>query len=382
MTDQIKLAIYGGNEGPEGFGHVIINLINALGKHYPGLFVITHNEVIADYDKIDAAIRRVVLGSTKSELSSAKKLANCLKQEVPDIVLCDGNREKNCRTLLLAKWLARSRAKIVFRLGTPHSRIAAQRNFLNAFFYRLSVKRTFSRADFVIANSRGVAADLLQMTGLATERIQVVENSTISPSLYAMAGENLGDPWFEDPAHPVVIGIGRLRKAKNFEVLIKAFAIVRRQRSCRLVILGEGGERSHLESLIKELNLEGSVKLYGHVKNPFAYLQRAALFVLSSRFEGSPNVLIEALALGVPAVATDCHSGPREILGSGVYGSLVPVGDSERMAEAMLATLSKPLSKESLRDAVVAKFDVDTVAGQYIDIFLTLLKGSRSEKPL
>jgi glycosyltransferase involved in cell wall biosynthesis len=375
MTEQIKLAIYGCNEGPEGFGHVIINLINALGQHYSGLFVMTHNETIVDYDKIDATIRRVVLGRAKSELGSAIKLANYLKQELPDIVLCDGNREKNCRILLLAKWLARSRAKIVFRLGTPHSRIAAQRNGLNAFFYRLSVKKTFACADFVIANSRGVADDLVQMTGLATERIQVVENSTISPSLYVMAGENLSDPWFEDPAHPVVIGIGRLRKAKNFELLIKAFAIVRRQRSCRLAILGEGAERPHLESLIKELNLEGSVKLYGHVRNPFAYLQRAALFVLSSRFEGSPNVLIEALALGVPAVATDCHSGPREILGAGVHGSLVPVGDSERMAAAMLATLAKPLPGESLRDAVAAKYNVDTVTEQYVDIFQSLLCG-------
>lgn len=373
MTDQIKLAIYGCNEGPEGFGHVIINLINALGKDYPGLFVMTHNETIADYDKIDATIRRVLLGCAKSELGSAKKLAHCLKEERPDIVLCDGNREKGCRTLLLAKWLANSRAKVVFRLGTPHSRIAAQRNWLNAFFYRLSVKRTFSRADFVIANSRGVADDLVQMTGLAPERIEVVENSTISPALYAMADEKISDAWFTDPAIPVIIGIGRLRKTKDFEVLIKAFAKIRGERSCRLVILGEGGERPHLEALIKELDLAGEVKLYGHVKNPFAYLQRAALFALSSRFEGSPNVLIEALALGIPVVATDCCSGPREILQDGKYGPLVPVGNVSALAQAMLETLANPLPGKELQGAVT-QFDSGTVALKYRGIIQKVLK--------
>lgn len=373
MTDQVKVAIYGCNEGPEGFGHVIINLINALGKHYPGLLVLTHNTTIADYDKIDATIRRVLLGCAKSELGSAKKLANCLKEERPDIILCDGNREKSCRTLLLAKWLARSRAKIVFRLGTPHSRIAAQRNWLNAFLYRLSVRRTFSRADLVIANSRGVAADLVQMTGLAPERVEVVENSTISPALYAMAAEKISDAWFADPAIPVILGIGRLRKTKDFEILIKAFATIRAQRSCRLVILGEGGERLPLEALIKELDLAESVRLYGHVKNPFAYLQRAALFVLSSRFEGSPNVLIEALALGVPVVATDCCSGPREILQEGMYGPLVPVGNVSALAQAMLETLANPLPENLLKSAV-SRFDSATVVLQYVTIFKRVLK--------
>ena len=368
----LKIAIYGCNEGPEGFGHVFINLINALGEHYPGLFVITHKEAIADYDKVAPTIRRVILGSRHSEIGNVQSLADCLRQEAPDIVLCDANREKKCRTLLLAKWLARSSAKIVFRLGTPHSRIAAQRNWLNAFFYRMSVRRTFSRADFVIANSPGVSKDLLQMTGLAPERTQVIKNSTISPALYAMADKNLEDPWFEDSGIPVVIGIGRLRKAKDFEVLIKAFAIVRAQRDCRLAILGEGGERPPLEALIKKLGLEGAVKLYGHVKNPFVYLRRAALFVLSSRFEGSPNVLIEAMALGVPVVATDCLSGPREILADGKYGPLVAVGDHLSLAQAILATLDHHPPASVLQQSV-AEYNADEVAARYVAVFTRLL---------
>jgi glycosyltransferase involved in cell wall biosynthesis len=150
--------------------------------------------------------------------------------------------------------------------------------------------------------------------------------------------------------------------------------LVRAKLDCRLIILGEGSERRHLEELVEQLGLREQVLLPGHRSNPFAYMRRAALFVLTSRFEGSPNVLIEALAVGVPVVATDCHSGPREILEHGTYGPLVPVGDAKQMAEAILTTLANPLPAETLQRAVT-RFDADTVAGQYVEIFQEILKG-------
>jgi glycosyltransferase involved in cell wall biosynthesis len=134
--------------------------------------------------------------------------------------------------------------------------------------------------------------------------------------------------------------------------MIRAFAKVRAERSCRLVILGEGGDRPKLEALTAELGLTQDVDLPGFQTNPFPFLVRAALFVLSSAWEGSPNVLTEAMALGTPVVSTDCPSGPRELLDGGRLGPLVPVGDAEALANAILETLDHHLSAEILKSAV------------------------------
>lgn len=373
MAFKKKIAIYGCNEGDAGFGHVFINLINALGKHCEHLEVITHKTEVPDYQKVDAAIGRAIIGSG-SGFKRARLLAAYLRRENPDLILCDSNREKSSRILLLAKILAGSRVKIVFRLGVPITRIMEQRNVFNAWLYLQSVKYTFSRPDFIIANAPGVADDLIAHAQVNPGKIRVIDNSTVTAAIQDMSLAKIEEDWFSDPALPVILSAGRLRKQKDFETLLRAFAQVRAKQACRLIILGEGSERRRLEGLIAQLGLVGDALLPGHRSNPFAYMRRSALFVLSSRFEGSPNVLIEALAVGVPVVATDCHSGPREILEHGTYGPLVPVGDVERMAAAILATLADPLPAETLRRAV-ARFDADTVAGQYVEIFQSLLKG-------
>jgi len=173
-------------------------------------------------------------------------------------------------------------------------------------------------------------------------------------------------PWFQTGELPVVLGIGRLARQKDFPTLLRAFAQVRSRRPCRLVILGEGKERSALTALVERLGITPHVEMPGFVANPFAYLRRAALFVLSSAWEGSPNVLIEALALAVPSVATDCPSGPREILCEGRYGPLVPVGDDEALAEAMEAMLAAPPPAALLRRGA-DRFRDDGCARQYLD---------------
>src|SRR5690606_37626457 len=136
------------------------------------------------------------------------------------------------------------------------------------------------------------------------------------------------------PAPPVLVAAGRLVPQKNFPLLLAAFAQLRAQRPARLLILGEGRERPRLEAAAHELGIAADVALPGHVDNPYAAYARASLFVLSSDWEGLPTVLIEALACGCPIVATDCPSGPAEILQGGRYGSLVPMGDAAALAQA------------------------------------------------
>jgi glycosyltransferase involved in cell wall biosynthesis len=207
----------------------------------------------------------------------------------------------------------------------------------------------YSWADDIVAVSDGVARDLAFTTKLPSKRIHVLPNPIITPELPSLAREPLAHPWFGAGDPPVILAAGRLVKQKDFATLLRAFAIVRRQRPVHLVILGEGPERAALESLAAALTVKEQVSLPGFVANPFSYMARAGVFVLSSAWEGMPGVLIQALACGAPVIATDCASGPRELLEGGRFGRLVPVGDVAALAAAIQKTLDGP--KQQFQEA-------------------------------
>jgi len=165
---------------------------------------------------------------------------------------------------------------------------------------------------------------------------------------------------------PSLSGAGRLTRQKDFATLIHAFALLNARRPARLIILGEGRMRGELEALASELSIADRVALPGYVQNPHAWMAKAALFVLSSRWEGSPNVLTEALALGTPVVSADCPSGPREVLAGGRYGPLVPMGEPLALAEALATTLARPLPADTLREAV-AEYHASLSAARYLE---------------
>jgi glycosyltransferase involved in cell wall biosynthesis len=169
-----------------------------------------------------------------------------------------------------------------------------------------------------------------------------------------------------------VLGVGRIGRQKDFATLIRAFARVRAQRAARLVILGEAknaakhAERvARLRELAEQLGVAADVELPGFAANPFAYMARAAVFALSSRYEGLGNVLIEAMACGCPVVSTDCPVGPSEILAGGRYGRLVPVGDDAALADAILRTLDEPPAAALLR-ARAGDFSVERAVDGYL----------------
>ena len=224
----------------------------------------------------------------------------------------------------------------------------------------------YTWADHVIGNSHGVADDVSRVAGLPREQIKVLYNPVVTPELREKARAPLDHPWFEAGQPPVVLAVGRLTEQKNFPTLIQAFARVRQARRVRLMILGEGPDRSDLEGLIERLGLQGDVILPGFVENPYAYMSRASLYVLSSRWEGLPTVLIEALYCGPPVIATDCPSGPREILADGTYGALVPVGDVEALAQAIDDGLAGETPRSS--EACWRPYTDDVVADQYISL--------------
>lgn len=207
---------------------------------------------------------------------------------------------------------------------------------------RLAAQWLYPKADRIHAVSLGVADDVAVVTKVDRRRIRVIYNPILTEDMLLKAEQPLNDPWFLPGEPPVILGAGRLVPQKDFATLIRAFALVRSRIRARLVILGEGPLRGELESLAQQLGVDEDVRFIGFVLNPFVYMKRAAVFVLPSLHEGFPNVLAEAMAVGTPVVATNCPSGPDEILEGGKWGHLVPIRDTRALADAIAETLLNP----------------------------------------
>jgi glycosyltransferase involved in cell wall biosynthesis len=215
-----------------------------------------------------------------------------------------------------------------------------------------------------VAISEGVADDLVACTGIDRSRISVIYNPIEIFEVLSEAAQPLDDPWFQAGEPPVVLGAGRLTKAKDFPTLIRAFARLRLRHEIRLVIVGEGEDRPPLEALIRELGIERDVALPGFVRNPFAYMARARVFASSSAWEGFGNALLEALACGTPVVSTNCSSGPAEILDNGAYGLLAPVGDHVALVDALAQALASPPDRSRNQEWITA-FSRRRIVEQY-----------------
>ncbi|MBL1178388.1 glycosyltransferase [Pantanalinema sp. GBBB05] len=239
----------------------------------------------------------------------------------------------------------------------------------------LLVRWFYPWSDGIVAASHGVAVDVAQITGLSVDRIPVIHNPVVTPEVLQKMQAPIAHPWFAPGEPPVILGVGRLVSQKDFPTLINAFAQVRQQCSARLMILGEGEDRSQLELQIQQLGLTADVALPGFVDNPYAYMAKAKVFALSSIFEGFGNVVAEAMAAGTPIVSTNCDSGPAEILANGQYGKLVAVGDANALAEAIIATIQHPLPAEVLQQRAQA-FSIAAVTEQYIDVLQHIIHQS------
>ncbi len=309
---------------------------------------------------------RVVDLHSDRVLRSLPELVRYIRRERPEAIL-SALDHANVVTIWARK-LSRVRCRVVVSVCSTLSRAIAHDADLRGRLIPNLIGIFYPWADEVVTVSSGVADDLAKTTGLQRERIQVIYNPVVTPDLIEKAKESLENPWFAPGEPPVILSVGRLTKAKDHPTLIRAFARVRREHSARLMILGEGEDRPKLEALIRELDLEEDVSLPGFVDNPYAYMARASVFVLSSAWEGLPSVLIEAMAVGTPVVSTDCPSGPAEILEGGQWGRLVPVGDVEEMAAAIIATLNDPNHPDVSKRA--QHFGVEKSVRAYLEVLL------------
>jgi glycosyltransferase involved in cell wall biosynthesis len=358
-----RLALYGFHRGDNGIGRILCNLANGIAAHGIAVDVLVSRADSADLALLSDAVRVVTLGAHRGA-DATDRLAGYLRRERPAVLL--GNREWGNRQAIAARRRAGRAVRLAFRVGSPPSASLLRRHWPSRAWHRARLIRTYRQADHIIAISHGVATDLSAVTGLPTQRLAILRNPSVAPDLEQQMRAPLALPCPADPTRPLLLAAGRLVEAKDFATLLHAFARLRRHQEAQLAILGEGPLRGELTALARRLGVAGDLALPGFVAQPAAWMARSALFVVSSRFEGGPNVLIEALACGIPAVSTDCPHGPREILDHGRWGRLVPVGDAAALADAMTATLEAPPPAATLR-AAMAPYRAETAARAYIE---------------
>lgn len=255
---------------------------------------------------------------------------------------------------------------------TQRENLSADASWLSERKYTKAVsgvRKYFSYADAVVSVSRGLTEDLRENFGVDPARLHTIYNPAFRATFVASAQAPVEHPWFAQKDRPVVIAAGRLHHVKGFDVLLKAFAQLRERVDARLIILGEGKERANLEVQVRELRLEDSVQLPGRMGSLAPWMSRADLFVLSSRREGLPAVLIEALAMGMNIVSTRCPSGPDEVLEEGRWGRLVPVGDAEALSAAMTEALAHPPADRAALRARAASFSLERALEQYLHLW-------------
>jgi len=362
----MKIALFIPTLGGGGAERVILTLAEAFIQH--GLKVdVVVSTTRGAYGALRAdmpAGARLVDLDTSRLIRSARPLAAYLHRERPDSVL-SADAEANC-IAVCARALSRARPRLVLSQHTAMSMAAANDPAVRKQWLPFFCRWTYPRADAVVAVSAGVADDLAATIRFPRQRVQVIYNPVITSAMLAKSHEPLEHPWFKPGEPPVVLGVGRLTRQKDFPTLIRAFAILRRQRAARLVILGEGEERRALTDLIEELRVAQDAALPGFVHNPFSYMRAASVFALSSRWEGFGNVVAEALACGTRVVSTDCRSGPAEILEDGKWGTLVPVGEPDALAVAINDALAGP-SRAATPSYVSERFAVPHIATEYLD---------------
>lgn len=301
-------------------------------------------------------------------LFAVNSLARMIRDHQPAVLLSSGNH------LHIATGCAYRRAgrptttRFIGRASNAPPRIAGRIpilgrmvNAIDAFKYR--------DMDTIVAVSEELAGELHGRLGIDRRKIATIPNGVDIGNIRARAAEPLDDPWFAPGAPPVIMGAGRLVRQKNFPLLIEAFAVLRSRRPARLVILGEGSStaRGRLLALTRRLAVAGDVRLQGFEPNPMRFMSRAALFILTSRWEGASNVLLEAMACGCPVVAVDCPTGVKEQLAGGRIGPIVSPLDPPTLAAAMAQRLDLPRNAADLRRHA-ASFNQDTMMSAYDDI--------------
>lgn len=361
-----RIAIFMSTSGHSGNDRAMKNLVPALiGRGYgvDQIRVRRHGPELPS----GLAGLRVIDSGVSTTYAALPALVRYLREQRPAVLLAD--KDRVCRTALLARrWAGAQGTRLVLSCGTTVSVDLAHRGGLERAIQRYSMGHFYRHAEQVITFSHAAAEDLCAYTGLPREQVRGVAQPVVPASLFAQRPPRPEHPWFVEGQPPVILGVGELSLRKDFATLLRAFARLRAQRPARLVIAGKGGQHEALRAQAAQLGIAADVELLGFRRDVHALMAHAAVFAMTSRWEGLGFVLIEALACGTPCVATDCPSGPAEVLEGGRHGVLVPVGDDAALADALARTLDSPPAAESSR-AAARPYEIEAATDAYLAVF-------------
>lgn len=267
-------------------------------------------------------------------LRSLWPLVRYLRRERPDAMLSALNY---ANVIAILAWkLARVPTRLVV---SEHSSLARAPARWASKVTRELMRRLYPKADKVICVSKGIEKDMQRLIGVPASKTETIHNPVDIELIHRQMQAIVDHPWIDATTAPAILAAGRLTDAKDYPTLLRAFARLRERREARLIILGKGEQEAQLKTLADELEISRDVDLVGFQENPYAWMGRCDLYVMSSAWEGLPVALVEAMACGARVVSTDCRTGPDEILESGRWGRLVPVGDVDALSMAMEASL-------------------------------------------
>jgi len=376
---KIKITFFIPTLGMGGVERFFINLINNIDreKFEPSLLLGDKEGIFIS--EVPEGIK--VLNLNVSHVrDSIPKLVKYFREEKPDVFIAFYLHAN--LVSIISKILSGAKTKIIISERTTLSRLSkysvyrASNKLTSRFLFPLLVKIFYPRADKIICVSKGVADDLEKIIG-SPKKLKVIYNYFDFEKIIELAKEKIDYPRSYLNDSPIICAVGRLVKDKDYPTLLNAFSLVLKKTKSRLIIIGEGRDREKLEALARQLNISDSVYFTGLQKNPYKFMAKADIFVLSSGIEGFPNVIIEAMACGVPVVSTDCKSGPNEIIENGKNGLLVPVGDRNALAEAILKLLAdRELRAKFSREGKKAlqRFSLEKTIKEYENIFREVLE--------
>lgn len=345
-----------------GAARAMVKLANGLAaRHRVDLVLVKAvgpylEEVSSDVDIVDLGAPRTI--------AAIPRLVRYLRRSRPEAML-SALRHVNVMAII-SRFLARAKICLVVSERNMISVSVRSSPRMRDRLFVVLIPLLYRFADAIVAIASDIRDELGNRFRLPTGKIHLIYNPIVTDELFARAKEAVDEPWFDDQ-QPTVLAVGRLTEHKNYQLLVRAFGRVLEEQEARLVILGDGPERQNLDELAREVGIADRVSIPGFVPNVYKFMSRSDLFVHPSRWEGLPGVLIEAMACGVPIVASDAPGGSAEVLADGRHGRLVDPDDEKALAEAILDGLRGrvPAAEES----GWGRFEQTSVVSQYEALF-------------
>lgn len=358
-----------------GAQHMVINMANEFASRGHKVDLLVVKDEGPYKEKVEKAVN-VICFHRKKVFYAMPPLRKYLQNNKPDILMA-AITNTNLLAAITKLFTHRLKTKIILTERNFFSmRIKKGNGAVTAFVMTVLVRLFYRFADRVVGISKGVADDIQTVANLPDNKIVWIHNPVVTEQTLKALEEDREDSWFNEIDVPVIVTSGRLVEQKDYPTMLQAFARLLMTREAKLLVLGQGVLKEDLERMCETLGIAEHVYFKGFVDNPYPFMKKADVFVMSSQWEGFCNVIVEALLCGLSVVATDCPSGPAEILDNGKYGTLVPVGDVEALAQALDNALQKNTDTEQPKNRAMC-FTAEKICDQYEQLFEDIVGGSQ-----